>query len=151
MDSSSEKTFAVLRLHDWRLSLPQEEIVNLNVASDVSVASETGDGSVGELDCQGQILPLFSLSEELDLVNERPQDQNICASIAIDGVPSFSLSCSVVTPMQLDLASVFPMPDPMDDNLGLLRGLVISENSILFTSSALALQSHISRYGDRHE
>lgn len=151
MDSVEEKTFAVMSLHQFSLSLPQEEIVSLDVASAASSRITSDDGSIGELEYLDQILPVFSFSEDLGLVHERPKDQNICVCIAVAGKPLFCLTCASLKPAQLVLANVFPIPEPMAGDSSPLRGLVLINDSVVFTSTAEALQSYISLSGGRDD
>lgn len=138
---SEETSFALLRLEQTRILVPQREIRVLDLTMDV----ERGDrppGGIGWISFKRQFRPVYCPSAELEWLTEAPADRPICAVVEAKG-NAFGLLCTEVTLLQAQEVVFHEIPAAMATPHSPFDGLAIVTGSLACVSSAEQLFNHL--------
>lgn len=129
--------YAVLKLDDIALVLPQTEMRAIEAADDVD-ASEPPHSGIGWIAFGDRRLPVYSLTRDLVVVSRRARGRMMCAVIGVDRW-MFALLCDEVELVELDESTITPLPDCMLLGGSPLLGVVRKDDRIGFPTSAARL------------
>lgn len=148
MNVQQHHAYALLHFGGLRLCFPQQETVDIGMVGAIRQADTNAHTTVGELPYQGELLPVFSLSADLALLEQLSGQCRICVSFSVDEQGSFALACDAVEPLQLrEETRLHPLPEPMITDFTPLRSLLIQGQELAYVSDAGAMQAYLSHAG----
>ncbi|HLB13791.1 MAG TPA: chemotaxis protein CheW [Burkholderiales bacterium] len=103
--------FAILKLDETALVLPQSEVRAIEAADDV-VLQEPPAGGVGWIAVAEHRWPVYSLTRELVPSGQPARSRRMCALLGTGG-QLFGLLCDEVEVTALDPSAITPLPDCM--------------------------------------
>jgi hypothetical protein len=137
-DIEQAEGYGGLALQGLRLLVPRGAIRSLELAIDMLPASAEHPGSVGQLDLEEQVWPLYALSADLVPLPERPGDYRI-AVLMQQGERAYGLLCERFQNIERGLVAPRPVPPAMRVQESPLLGLALCGGEVLALSSAAAL------------
>jgi len=102
--------YSLLYLGETRLLLAQADIRDIEAADDI-VPDEAPPGGVGRVRVGRHTYPVYSLSDEFELMNGIPEQRRMCVLLAHQG-GLYGLVCDRVEVMEIP-ADFYPLPECM--------------------------------------
>ncbi len=133
--------------HDFLV--PQSCIVAIETLSDVSL-EETSDNAARYLSYNGVKLPVYSLSDQLDIERPITSDKTICTILKYDDT-HIALMCTEAIPFKHDIAKLVPLPACMRAQPNPIESICLrkigDDAAVNFVISAGSLFKYIDQYG----
>jgi hypothetical protein len=134
---------AVLKIDGLELLLKQSDVRALESASFVD-ANDSRKGSIGWIAYMRQRWPVYSLSEQLDLLDDVPPTRRTCALLAIE-TGYFGFLCDDVSIVKQTTGQIHELPASMRNADTPILGLLPTGNKLLCVSTPNLLAEHIER------
>jgi len=163
VESTSNAYYVIMTLDKLNLVVPQTHIYGLEPTLDVAFSKET---SVGSIKVETTTYPVYSLSDNLTLLDSVPIHRRICVLLhtstpisgtdiqnfflpptidkTMDELPLnlFGLLCNqVILAEWKNTATIFPLPACMQTPYNRLKGLMLENNEILCITTAQDLMN----------
>ena len=133
--------------HDFLV--PQSCIVAIETLSDVSL-DETSDNAAQYLSYNGRKLPVYSLSDQLDIERPITSDKTICIILKHDD-SHITLMCTEAIPFKHDIVKLVPLPACMQTQPNPIESICLrkigDDTAVNFVISAGSLFKYIDQYG----
>jgi len=134
-------SFALLRLEQTRLLVPQREIRVLDLAMDVA-RENPPYGGVGWIGFRQQQCPVYSPSPRLEWLSNVPADRSICALMEADeGI--FGLLCTEIAIVKSTELTFHAIPVAMATPHSPITRLALYEGHLACLSSATQIFRHL--------
>lgn len=131
---ADETAYALLRLDELRLLVPQHDIRLLEPSVDVTLDAPPA-GGIGWMTFRQQRVPVFSLSAELNWQPEAEKSHTICALLEAEG-RYFGLLCTEVGLLGADEIAFHEIPRAMTTPLAPFHRLALHGDHLACVSSA---------------
>jgi hypothetical protein len=145
---SAEK-FALLTIGDLYLTLPQADVVTIELVTTVIAFSRQGSKAAGFIEYEGSEWPVYSLSPEFRLRRYVPQKRRFCVCFGKDKAQAFALLCDDIRLLP-DTGDNRPrdLPDCMLTNASPLRKLLWMNDHLVVMTELSAMhvfleQTHV--------
>jgi hypothetical protein len=134
--------YSLLHLGETRLLLAQADIRDIEVADDID-PDEAPPGGVGRIRVGRQTHPVYSLSEEFELMNGIPEQRRMCVLLAYQG-GLYGLVCDRVEILETP-ADFYPLPECMRLESSPVEALTLLPDGIASLVSAHRLATLIAQ------
>jgi len=134
----------LLSIGELLLSLPQAEVVTIELVSTVIAFSREGSKAAGFIEYEGQEWPVYSLTPELHLRRYVPQKRRFCVCFGHDISQAFAILCDDVRLMP-DTGEAHPedLPPGMLTPKSPLRRLLLLNDSLVIMSDVAAMHEYL--------
>lgn len=150
LNDNTPLKYMSLSLGELNLLALQSSIVSIESIRDIDSESPR-PGSVGWLHYGNHKIPVYSLTENLEIEHNISTKKNICA-ILKDQDTYLSLMCYEVTPFRKKIVKLHSLPECMQSTSTPINSLCLFKNSndsdIKFITSAITLNNYINEYGN---
>ncbi len=149
--SNKSAKYVLLDVGGLRLSVPQEEVVSVEVVADVEEGDAEGN-EVGALHYAGRRWPVYALSPELSLQRDLSPSHKFCVCIAgHDQASACALACDEVSVLTLDAETpIEPLPQMMRTSTTPVRCLLRQDEALVLMTEARALSDYVDGLGVHH-
>ncbi len=136
--------WAVLAIDELWLALPQRDVRQFQLASDLETAGTDMAKAVGQLVASnGESWPAYNLDGSLKLQQAVPEARGVCIFFEREG-RTFGLLCDRVWPLEGDTdLTVDPMPGCIKSRSSPITGLTQFQNRIAMVTNGAALSSYL--------
>lgn len=135
------QTFALLRLEQTRLLIPQREIRVLDLVLDVT-RENPPPGGIGWIGFRQQQCPVYSPSSRLGWLSDVPTDRTICALMEGDeGV--FGLLCTDIAMVKSNELAFHAIPAAMATPHSPINQLALYEGHLACLTTAAQIFAHL--------
>lgn len=125
--------------------VPQSSIVAIETLSDVNF-EKAGDNVSPCLSYNNSKLPLYRLSEQLDIERSISSTKTICIILEYQG-RRIALMCTEATPFKYDITKITPLPECMRARPNPIESVCLckigDDSAVYFVISATALFKYI--------
>lgn len=142
--ASAEERFALLRLEQTKLLIPQREIRVLDLTIDVE-KNDPPRKAVGWIQFKQEFRPVYCPSAELGWVTYIPDDRPICAVVEVKE-QVFGLLCTEVTLLRPHEVVLHEIPIAMHTPHSPIERLAMIADSLACVSSTEKLLAHLNRW-----
>lgn len=136
-----DASVAILKIGGQDLLFQQSEVRALESASYVD-CNNPWEGSVGWIAYMRQRWPVYSLSEQLELLDEVPNSRRTCALLATEA-GYFGLLCDDVSIVKKIEGLIHEMPTAMKKADTPIQGLLHAEKKLLCVSNPNRMADYI--------
>ncbi len=147
--------YVMLTFDNMKLLVKQKEIRVVEVIEDVETSVKTEEslaGIMGWISHGEQQFPVFSLSDELEILDYLPAKRALCVLLEAGVDAIFGVTCEEVVSLDhLPHLLVYPMPDAMFSVHSPLHHLAIyQEKEIACITDSESLLGYLSAYAEAH-
>ena len=135
------QTFALLRLEQTRLLIPQREIRVLDLVMDV-IRDNPPPSGIGWIGFRQQQCPVYAPSARLEWLMDVPADRTICALMEADG-GIFGLLCTDITMVKSNEIALHAIPPAMAVSHSPINQLALYEGHLTCFTSARQILAHL--------
>ena len=136
--------WAVLAIDELWLALPQRDVRQFQLASDMETSETDLANAVGQIVASnGESWPVYNLDGSLKLQQSVPEARGVCIFFETEG-ERLGLLCDRVWPLDEDAGlTVDPMPGCMKGRSSPITGLAQFQNRIAMVTNGAALSSYL--------
>ena len=130
---------AVMSFDGIHLLLPQQSVATIEVANSIADKVDAPN-AVGSLKCSAGVWPVFALTAEFKVRNERPSAYRFCVGFNRDEREVFSLACEEVSTLSVDnVDQLKPVHTCMRTLSCPIESLLLKDNKLSLVSGIEAM------------
>jgi len=130
---------AVMSFDGIHLLLPQQSVATIEVANSIADKVDTPN-ALGSLKSSAGVWPVFALTAEFKIQNERPSAYRFCVGFNRDDREAFSLACEEVSTLSVDNIDQFkPVHACMRTLHCPVESLLLKDNKLMLVSGIEAM------------